>query len=496
MGSKKDKKDRKQKTEKKSKKDKKSSKKSGKDRKHKNEREGSSNDESGLATILNTALFGNPKLMVDIPAIAKSLDDGEYVDVYSISHPFTRGVLGQLMKHLPVLYDAQNGYYKDSINTNVSEFIVQHLTKLQIIKEPRDLSMSESLASKNVVQKLLELLTTFPDLKDELGGLFATIIDGNAVQLESLDNEDIRDGLEDLFRAIGMENSAEGYALPEGRRSELVKEALEHLSGAFEAYASSVAVQQSSEKGTKNNQKVEFHSSSSSSESESGSDSSHSEAEHEAEDHQTRKLTHVSAAPATADEPSGLIGPAGPPEAPSEISEPSGPIKGPSMPTLKDLHAARALIDQQRRSGVHHTGEDAESSDDDGYGPQLCDTATARVLQAQMSAVPLGFTGVKVDAAFERAFEAENAGVNSRLRGEIYTGEAHKIEDENKREEWILNPGDSKLAACKFFSAFFYYYCIITYSFDMLGIFLSPYVRFRLFILHCFCSLQLSAARV
>eukprot|EP01032_Pedospumella_encystans_P034707 gene34707-39239_t len=182
--------------------------------------------------------------MVDIPAIAKSLDDGEYVDVYSISHPFTRGVLGQLMKHLPVLYDAQNGYYKDSINTNVSEFIVRHLTKLQIIKEPRDLSMSEALASKNVVQKLLELLTTFPDLKDELGGLFATIIDGNAVQLESLDNEDIRDGLEDLFRAIGMENSAEGYALPEGRRSELVKEALEHLSGAFEAYASSVAAQQ------------------------------------------------------------------------------------------------------------------------------------------------------------------------------------------------------------------------------------------------------------
>lgn len=32
--------------------------------------------------------------------------------------------------------------------------------------------------------------------------------------------------------------------------------------------------------------------------------------------------------------------------------------------------------------------------------------------------------------------------------GDRYTGEAHHVAEADKREEWILTPGDSKLAAC------------------------------------------------
>jgi len=448
MGSKKDKKDKKHKSEKKSKKDSKSSKKkSSKDKRRKSSRDEAT--ESELATILNTAVFTNPKLMNELPLIMKSLDDGEYVDVYSITKKFTRDIVAKLMKHLPVLYDPAQGFYKDSINTNVSDYIVRELTKQQIVKAPNELSMSEALASKNVVHKLMELLSNFPDLKGELGGLFGTIIDGHSVQLDSLDNEDIRDGLEDLFRAIGMENSADGFTLPEGRRSDLVREALEHLNNAFSMFTTAeekrIEAEERAERVESSGARREPDSdrAGSSSSSDNGSeDSQHSDNE---KDDQADSFY-------PSDKPSGaveaeIIGPAGPLEVPNV----AGPVKGPSMPTLSDLHSARALIEQQHRAGVHHpsTHADESSSDDDGFGPQLCDTQTARVLRAQMSAVPLGFTGAEVDPAFERAFEAENAGVNSRLRGEIYTGEAHKVEDETKREEWILNPGDSKLAACK-----------------------------------------------
>lgn len=448
MGSKKDKKDRKHKSEKKSKKDSKSSKKkSSKDKKHKSSKQDPA--ESELATILNTAVFTNPKLMTEIPLIVKSLDDGEYIDVYSITKKFTREIVAQLMKHLPVLYDPAHGFYKDSINTNVSEYVVRELTKQQIVKAPNDLSMSEALASKNVVHKLVELLMNFPDLKGELGGLFGTIIDGHSVQLDSLDNEDIRDGLEDLFRAIGMENSADGFTLPEGRRSDLVREALEHLNNTFSAFNATekkrLKAEERAERGESSGVERDPESEKSGSSSSSGSDSEDSQHSDNEKDDQHDSFYPSDSRPSGAE--AEIIGPAGPPEAPAA----AGPVKGPSMPTLSDLHSARALIEQQRRAGVHHpsTHADESSSDDEGFGPQLCDTQTARVLQAQMSAVPLGFTGAEVDPAFERAFEAENAGVNSRLRGEIYTGEAHKVEDETKREEWILNPGDSKLAACK-----------------------------------------------
>jgi hypothetical protein len=42
---------------------------------------------------------------------------------------------------------------------------------------------------------------------------------------------------------------------------------------------------------------------------------------------------------------------------------------------------------------------------------------------------------------------ALGAGIHA--NGDRYTGEKHQVAAEGQREEWILTPGDSKLASCK-----------------------------------------------
>jgi hypothetical protein len=78
------------------------------------------------------------------------------------------------------------------------------------------------------------------------------------------------------------------------------------------------------------------------------------------------------------------------------------------MPTVADLHQARAFMSKQRQDGSHGavgpSGEEDSESEDDEVGPQLCDPRTARLLQAQAAAQPLGFAGKEVGAEFERAF--------------------------------------------------------------------------------------------
>jgi hypothetical protein len=231
MGSKKDKKDKKAKKEKKSKK-------SSSKRSHKETR--SAKQElvpvDDLASVLNYSLLSHPGLMKDIPTVLKALDDGEFVDVNEVSDATSRELLTNLMRYLPVLYNHGNGWYKETLHTKVTQYVLSQLEKVQHIKDGSELTMSESLASKNVMLKLMVLLETFPDLKGELGGLFATLLGGDAIQVDSLDNEDIRDGLEDIFRAIGLERTADGYSIPQGRKTELVTEALQHLGTVFESY--------------------------------------------------------------------------------------------------------------------------------------------------------------------------------------------------------------------------------------------------------------------
>jgi hypothetical protein len=219
-------------------------KKNKKEKKSKKERKHRRNDRPtrdvaappALASLLNWAVLGQPKLMSELSLVLKSLDDGEYVDISAIRDSATKTALGELMRLLPVLYNEPNGWYKQTERTNVTQYVLSELLTHHAILPATDLSMSQSLASKNVMLKLMVLLSSFPDLKGEFSGLLSTLLDGNAIQVDALDNEDIRDGLEDIFKAMGLERTREGYGIPEGRKEELVREAIEHLVEVFDSY--------------------------------------------------------------------------------------------------------------------------------------------------------------------------------------------------------------------------------------------------------------------
>jgi hypothetical protein len=471
---KKEKKAKKDKKSKKSKKERKSSKndrKKGDHRRKEGEQQSAAAQSNTLSAFLNASILKRPSLLDEIPHIAKSLDDGEYITVETIGDTVLKSFLSKLLTFLPVLFDPNNGWYKNARHVNVSAVIMQLLSNEGSIRKPSAMNMSESYASQNTTTKLLSLVTKFPDLKGELQGLLTSVIQGSCVQLDDLDNEDIRDALEEFFRAVGLECSASGYGLPEGRRHDMIKEAMGHLAYVFAQYMQYEDHHAAVNIGSRGSSSSSS-SSSSSAGGGGGGGGGGASSSHRTEGNRTTSRSRSSSTDSdsnnshSSDSSSG--GASNSDASGAEDEEETGPaatpaatavlVKGPSMPSVADLRAAQAFMQQNK--GVNNSfGEEGEDDDDDDegddvVGPQVCDPRVSRLLQLKASAQPLGFAGADLDASFETAFIADNLGVeagevdadgNPRKRTK-YTGEAHAVEEEGKREEWLLTPGNSELA--------------------------------------------------
>ena len=414
MGSKKEKKDKKDKKSKKSKKDKKSSKSS----KRTSSRQ---ENHATLSNLLSYSLLEKPQLMTDLPMISKSLDDGEYVDISNISDEGMRKTLQNMMKFLPVLYNESNGWYKETQSTNITNYILKQLQTEGSIKLQNDLSMSETVASKNVTLKLMILLQKIPELKLELESLFDTLLNGNSIQVDDLENEDIRDGLEDIFHAIGLVRTKDGFTIPEGKKEELISEIIELIKNVFSKYQ--VSMEYLKEKNVKtlieNNSTGNVNTVDGSVESDSSKDSgSNSDSSSDSEDDYGLQRENHGVKNCTATSTANTITVAE--HSPPSTAPPAVPVvvKGPSMPTIQDLLHARTFIEQQQQHNPNSTSrqdDGSSSEDDDAYGPQVCDPRTARILQAHASVQPLGFAGGEIEPAFERAFAYDILGKYSSM---------------------------------------------------------------------------------
>ncbi len=173
--------------------------------------------------ITKTPLFTH-----EIHMIIKALDDGEYVDIEgetteysSLSDPQNKSLVLQLMHCLPVLHKVNHGWYKDSATTDVKGYVTNSLVSINIVRPlGQQLSMSESMASTQILSKLRLFMSRYPSLIVELLTIFGS-----------------------LFRALQLQLDAkEGYSLPNSSRQTLIRDVLDHIMYMLQSYETSYGV--------------------------------------------------------------------------------------------------------------------------------------------------------------------------------------------------------------------------------------------------------------
>ncbi len=440
--------------------------KKGKKEKNKNDRRHRRKDDAAavhsLANELNWGILAFPNFIDDFVAMVTALEGGEYVNVANISNIKFRSSLTRLMQYLPVSENV-NGYFKREPAISVSGSILKLLLDAGAIKQPTQLSNSERLASQQFPLLLRNLMNEFPDIKVAFPVLLAHIMDDNAVQLEDIENEDVREGLEKLFRCLDLSCGADGFSLPtDARKRESVLECLHLVSAAFSNYSRSdkqysasvdkpTAENSSSSSNKRSNAMKERRVTSSSSSDDSENEDKDAEgvsSSSEGEKEETGRSPHHPVVVTSSNSAGGS----------------SSVRLGPTMPSEAEWsqarHAASSSSSSAHQQHLHSYGgedEEEEDDDDDAFGPQMYDPnaaptrggskpALSLLEQARLHKIalqPLGFIEQNVAEA-----ELPLNAFQERYGEYVEDGEeaaAQRAAAATVREEWILDPGQNKL---------------------------------------------------
>jgi hypothetical protein len=190
---------------------------------------------SDLAKLLSWGLIAQPKLIGELPSIISAFDANQAINISGISNNSVREYLTELMQLLPVVHDDDCGWSKKTDVKSVSGFILNELLKVRAIVQPTELSSSQQKASRIPPVNLQELLGSFPELTAELPLLLEKIIDGDGVQLASIENSDVRHKLCSLMEALGAEEDEDGAHSIDNSSppNKISKEAFQHFLNAF-----------------------------------------------------------------------------------------------------------------------------------------------------------------------------------------------------------------------------------------------------------------------
>lgn len=402
--------------------------------------------EHQLASFLNHALLTYPsKFLNDFPLMVNALDSGESVNIDSISDPSFRAILNQIMRCLPLEHSYEFGFYRKENTKPIGGNILKQLLDAGCIRQPTELNSSERLASQHVPLVVLNLLASFPALKGDMMGLLTNLKSGNAVQLEDIENDGIREGLEKLFKGLELVYSSRSgsYELPEGRRGDLVEDAINHLLEVFKcetAYEKKVSKSSSSHSSDKKKHEkdrreekgrshksgkhsdadslaVDDSSSSSSDSDDKDDDNDNSESENSTVNNEiviAGVASSLRSSDSLSDEKEGEVSSSG-------LMSASVPRVGPSMPSAAELSAAHRAYEEylaRGGGGEGSIGEDVEQHDseeeEDEFGPQVYDPNKERLKSdrplnshlVKMQQVPLGF----METALE-SIEAQQSNV-------------------------------------------------------------------------------------
>jgi hypothetical protein len=188
-----------------------------------------------LGSILTWGLLMFPDtLSSQLPMMIASLDADEYINTDRIRNNEALRTYLQtyLMPQLPVEYVSNRGWSRRSVNVCVSDVIAEKLAATgEIVATPTtntttasavirvsslssSLSSAQSTAYRIGVPRLLQLLSEFPDLRTELPSFLENMQEGNRVQLDGMEDENVADGLSRFLKSIGMEEGKKQHYLP------------------------------------------------------------------------------------------------------------------------------------------------------------------------------------------------------------------------------------------------------------------------------------------
>eukprot|EP01038_Epipyxis_sp_PR26KG_P012923 gene12923-17321_t len=191
-----------------------------------------------LSGLLTWTLLNQPNLFDELPLIISSLDANEAINVSNIKDNKKKSCLIQILKYLlphGVLYDDDLGYYKGRENTiNIGGQVLNILLTEKTIKQPLSLTSVEKTTSSKYVSLCFEVLNKFPILLSDLPLLFQQLIDGNSVQLNDISDKSIQKALDKLLNSFQLECDEEsGYYLPDSSDNPLPEKILEILCDIF-----------------------------------------------------------------------------------------------------------------------------------------------------------------------------------------------------------------------------------------------------------------------
>lgn len=394
-----------------------------KHRRGQDERKYTEQQRSYFSALLSSGILTFPSLFEDFPAMISTIDSGQAVNINKISDKKKASILNRIFSCLPLVNDPNHGWYYNNSKTGekVSSIILKKLLEEKVIKQPKVLNQSELLASQKAPLALLELFSKFPELLNEIPTLLSSLLDGKAIDVEDIENEDVRDGLESLFKSLDLAFDS-GYVLPSDSRRAIAIEALESLKGLIVSHEQFL-----SDMEVGDDRSVSDNSLKSSEEEDGEDDVSMDRNSRGRKDDENISVDRDDAVPRNRD---------------AKVVE-NIVCKGPAMPTREQLALAQSHLLHHSQPYIEDDEDDNE--EEDGVGPRLYDPAKDASLllrQSLQKALPLGFTGVELESAIETITSASMQSTSSAGHPIESTEEPKEI---NEREEWILTPGNSKL---------------------------------------------------
>lgn len=383
-----------EKEEKKSKK--KSSKKHSRD-KHGSKECGVQNPREGnsLLEVVAEAVANHPLLLDELPPLIASLDRGATENWSSVADAGKKQALNRIMEKLQVVEKApgDGGWRRSSANLKVhkilsSDFLSQDHHRL--VKSTRQ-NLAPGIA--------VVLILFFPNIVLELPALLHQLLDDQAVQIEGMENPSLRQGLAAFLQTLGCEKHAEGYTRTSSRPIKGMLDVLKY-------YVKS---------GGQHDLRL------------SSRDSAGRKGDHEQEAEQEEGKQAERSATDPMDKPHHPPSPSSAPSSPSSSSSASDDDEAPSPapqipPTTSSEQRARVVGPQlPRREDISHAASDSEED----VGPQPSSAGWVGPLSLPQA---VGFVGVTL-------YKEE---------GKDPLTAASSSSSALQREEWILDPGQSK----------------------------------------------------